>query len=68
MSRLGSFFTNMFQPMPVGRKLRLALRNNWLKVRRLDDCCRQPGQPGCCEKEERPVRLPRHGAPPGRRR
>jgi hypothetical protein len=28
-------------------KLRLALRNNWTKLRRMDNCCGNEGQPGC---------------------
>ncbi len=38
---------NMRQPMPWGRKLRLVLRNNWIKLRTRSDCCGNYGQPGC---------------------
>jgi len=38
---------NLRQPMPLGKKLRLILRNNWLKVSRRRSCCGHPGEPGC---------------------
>ena len=41
------FFTNMRQPMPLGRKLRLAVRNSWIKASRFQSCCGHPGEPGC---------------------
>ncbi len=30
-----------------GEKLRLALRNNWIKIRTRSDCCGNLGEPGC---------------------
>lgn len=30
-----------------GTKLRLALRNAWIRVYRRSDCCGNDGQPGC---------------------
>lgn len=30
-----------------GTKLRLALRNNWKKVRTRSTCCGNAGEPGC---------------------
>ncbi len=42
-----SFFTNLQAPMPLGRKVRLLLRNNWIKIRRRTNCCGYPGEPGC---------------------
>jgi len=44
---LRSFFANWRQPMPLSRKLRLATRNTWIKVRHLQSCCGHPGEPGC---------------------
>ena len=42
-----SFLTNLRAPMPLGRKIRLLLRNNWIKIRRRSNCCGHPGEPGC---------------------
>jgi hypothetical protein len=33
--------------MPLGRKLRLLFRNNWIKVSTGSTCCGHPGEPGC---------------------
>lgn len=33
--------------MPLSRKLRLAARNTWIKVRTRQTCCGHPGEPGC---------------------
>jgi hypothetical protein len=44
---LSAFWTNMRVPMPWPRKLRLLLRNNWLKIRTGSNCCGYPGEPGC---------------------
>jgi hypothetical protein len=38
---------NLRQPMPLGRKLQLFLRNNLIKVRTRSSCCGNYGQPGC---------------------
>jgi hypothetical protein len=46
----GSFqetLENLRQPMPIGRKLYLFLRNNWIKVRTRSTCCGNHGEPGC---------------------
>jgi hypothetical protein len=45
---LRGFFSNWrtYQG-PLHVKLRLALRNNWIKFRTLSDCCGNDGQPGC---------------------
>lgn len=42
-----AFFTNLAGPEPLTRKLRLLLRNNWLKLKYLQNCCGHPGEPGC---------------------
>jgi len=47
MPGLSSFFANLRQPMPLGRKLRLVTRNTWIKVRHAQSCCGYPGEPGC---------------------
>lgn len=41
------FLTNLSVPMPLWRKVLLLLRNNALKVVRLQSCCGHPGEPGC---------------------
>ena len=38
---------NLRQPGPLGRKLRLVLRNNLIKLRTRSDCCGNHGEPGC---------------------
>ncbi len=42
-----AFFTNLQGPEPWTTKLRLLLRNNWLKLRTFKNCCGHPGEPGC---------------------
>jgi hypothetical protein len=42
-----AFLANMRQPMPLGRKIWLTLRNTSRKVFRLKSCCGHPGEPGC---------------------
>jgi hypothetical protein len=32
---------------PFATKLRLALRNNWRKLRTRSNCCGNEGEPGC---------------------
>jgi hypothetical protein len=44
---LRAFFTNLSAPMPLGRKIKLLLRNNAIKIVRRQDCCGHPGEPGC---------------------
>ncbi len=42
-----AFQANLSAPMPLWRKLRLLLRNNFIKLRRGQSCCGHPGEPGC---------------------
>ena len=43
-----AFFTNWRKyDAPLRTKVRLALRNNWLKLQRRSGCCGNHGQPGC---------------------
>jgi len=42
-----AFFTNLSGPEPWRVKLRLLLRNNWLKLRNFRNCCGHAGEPGC---------------------
>jgi hypothetical protein len=42
-----AFMRNMRQPMPLGRKIWLTVRNTARKVLRLKSCCGHPGEPGC---------------------
>jgi hypothetical protein len=39
--------SNLRQPMPLGRKLRLILSNNLIKIKNRQSCCGNYGQPGC---------------------
>jgi hypothetical protein len=41
------FLDNLKKPMPLTRKAGLYLRNNLLKIRKLQSCCGNHGQPGC---------------------
>jgi hypothetical protein len=43
----GPFLANMSARIPVRTKLKLLLRNNWLKVSRRRGCCEHLGEPGC---------------------
>ena len=38
---------NLRQPMPLRRKIRLALRNYWRRIETRSDCCGNYGEPGC---------------------
>jgi len=38
---------NLLQPMPLGLKLRLVVRNTWHKLRHRSSCCGHDGEPGC---------------------
>ena len=42
-----AFFTNLGVNMPWSDKLRLLFRNTWIKIKRLQSCCGNPGEPGC---------------------
>ncbi len=39
--------TNLRAPLPWPTKVKLLFRNNWLKIRNLQNCCGHPGEPGC---------------------
>ena len=45
-SYLSAFLDNLFQSMPVRRKLRMLVRNR-LRAFRMGGCCGNPGEPGC---------------------
>ena len=47
MPKLKSFFTNMSTPMPLHTKIRLLLRNNFIKLKTGKSCCGHHGEPGC---------------------
>jgi len=38
---------NLKQPMPLGRKIRLTVRNTAIKIKTHQQCCGHPGEPGC---------------------
>jgi hypothetical protein len=42
-----AFLRNLRQPMPLGRKIRLVVRNNAIKFKTASTCCGHPGEPGC---------------------
>jgi hypothetical protein len=42
-----AFFTNLQGPAPWYGKLRLLMRNNWIKLKNFQNCCGHPGEPGC---------------------
>jgi hypothetical protein len=47
-SSLQAFFTNWRESkLPVHKKLALTFRNNWIKLRKHQECCGHPGEPGC---------------------
>ncbi len=47
MPSLRAFITNMDQPMPLPRKLRLLARNITIRIVKRRGCCGHPGEPGC---------------------
>jgi hypothetical protein len=38
---------NWRQPMPLGRKIRIGVRNTLIKIRTHQTCCGNYGEPGC---------------------
>lgn len=42
-----AFIRNLRQPMPFKTKVRLVLRNTWIKISRRQTCCGHCGEPGC---------------------
>jgi hypothetical protein len=44
---LKDFMANMNKPMPFTRKAGLFIRNNLLKIKNLQSCCGNHGEPGC---------------------
>jgi len=42
-----SFFTNLQVDMPWPKKVRLLVRNHWIKIKNFQNCCGHPGEPGC---------------------
>jgi len=45
---LRALFTNWREsPLPFHKKLAVALRNNWIKLRTHSECCGHDGEPGC---------------------
>ena len=38
---------NLKMPMPLGRKIRLVVRNTSIKIKTRQPCCGHPGEPGC---------------------
>jgi hypothetical protein len=42
-----AYVRNVLQPMPIGRKVRLVVRNGAIKIKTRSACCGHPGEPGC---------------------
>jgi hypothetical protein len=42
-----AFFTNLTGPQPWTEKIWLLLRNNWIKLKKFQNCCGHLGEPGC---------------------
>jgi hypothetical protein len=42
-----AFRRNLRVPMPLGRKVRLVIKNTAIKIGTLHNCCGHPGEPGC---------------------
>ncbi len=42
-----AFWRNIRQPMPLGKKMRLIIRNLWRRIALRHNCCDHPGEPGC---------------------
>ena len=38
---------NLRQAMPIGKKMKLVLRNTTIKITKRQSCCGHPGEPGC---------------------
>ncbi|UCH87014.1 MAG: hypothetical protein JSU97_01010 [Dehalococcoidia bacterium] len=47
MPSLKAMLSNLKAPMPLGRKVRRLVANNWTKIRSRSSCCGHPGEPGC---------------------
>ncbi len=41
------FLANLRIRMPWGDKIRLIIRNNFIKIKTRQNCCGHPGEPGC---------------------
>jgi hypothetical protein len=41
------FLENLRREMPWREKLRLFIRNNFIKIKTGRNCCGHPGEPGC---------------------
>jgi hypothetical protein len=45
---IGNFATNWGRDdLSFGQKLRLQLKNTWIRVRTRSNCCGNDGEPGC---------------------
>lgn len=42
-----AFFLNLKVPMLLGRKIKLIIKNNFIKIRTGRTCCGHPREPGC---------------------
>jgi hypothetical protein len=42
-----AFFTNLQGPEPWFQKIRMLFKNNWIKLKRFQNCCGHLGEPGC---------------------
>ena len=39
--------SNLKVQMPLGKKIHLFIKNNLIKIIKLQSCCGHPGEPGC---------------------
>lgn len=44
---ISEYFTNLDQPMQLGKKIRLLVRNMSIRIVRGKFCCGHHGEPGC---------------------
>jgi hypothetical protein len=44
---LRTAINNLKQPLPIGKKMGLFIKNSIIKITRLKSCCDHPGEPGC---------------------
>ena len=42
-----AYLRNLKMPMPLGRKLKLVVRNMAIRIKTREQCCGHPGEPGC---------------------
>jgi hypothetical protein len=46
-ANLRSFIYNLSGDRPWFEKAKFFFRNNWIKIKNVQNCCGHPGEPGC---------------------